>query len=458
MKRSAQRRLDDARCIWQAGVEAVRSERLIPQHVRVEGEILWIAGEPIELARVGRIAVVGMGKAGAGMTLALERTLGNSLLKSKRVEGCVSVPEDCVCPTEAISLVAGRPAGLNEPTGKGVEASRRIMQLVRSLGPSDLCLVLISGGGSALLPAPVGGITLEEKVALTRLLSGSGATIDQMNLVRRHLSQVKGGGLAAACRAGRLIALILSDVPGDHLETIASGPTVACQADPAGALQVLGELGLVKLPEIGPVVDLLIKGQRHPVRPPARMSHVTNRVIGNNAAAVAAAGAEAERRGYRHAMISSTECEGLVEGVASQLVRTARSMRDSITTRGNALGKAGPDCLISGGEPTVQLVDQAHRGKGGRNQQLVLSALAGRDDWQGVTLLSGGTDGEDGPTDAAGAWVDEGLAQRARQQGLDPTEYLRRNDAYHFFEPLGGLLKTGPTHTNVCDLRVVVVE
>ena len=176
------------------------------------------------------------------------------------------------------------------------------------------------------------------------------------------------------------------------------------------------------------------------------MSEVTNLVIGNNATAVDAAGIEAERLGYNHAMISANKPEDTAEEVASTVLDGAR-----LSFEGGRI-----DCFISGGEPIVQLAPEGKRGRGGRNQQLALAALELRDDWLGLALLSGGTDGEDGPTDAAGAFVDEKIAQEAHARNLDPADYLRRNDAYHFFEPLGALLKTGPTNTNVCDLRVVL--
>jgi glycerate-2-kinase len=175
---------------------------------------------------------------------------------------------------------------------------------------------------------------------------------------------------------------------------------------------------------------------------------VTNVIIGNNATAVDAAGIEAERLGYSHAMTSANRPEGLVDEVAHGLVAMARRMREDAS---------GPDCLISGGEPTVKLAPSSTRGRGGRNQQLCLAALAELSDWRGLALLSGGTDGEDGPTDAAGALVDEGIAAEVKRLGLNPRDYLARNDAYTFFEAAGGLLKTGPTHTNVCDLRVLTV-
>lgn len=462
MLRSAQQLRDDAYRIWQAGVDAVRPERLMPQFVRVDRNRLSLGDEEFDLTSIRRIVVVGAGKAGTAMVLALENALGFPVLREKRVSGCVNVPANCLAATAAIALHAARPAGVNEPTTEGVAGTRCILELVGSLDSSDLCIALISGGGSALLPAPIDDVSLHEKIVLTRLMVASGATIEQLNAVRRELSQVKGGGLARACRAGRLVSMILSDVPGDDLETIASGPTVASEPNPRRAIETLQELGLHTHPAMQSVVHVLQKAVLQKASTPSpsqpfpretTSAKVSNLVIGNNATAVDAAGVEAERLGYSHAMVSAARPEGPVKEVAQHLVQMAQSMRDCSAKR-----TLEPDCLISGGEPTLQLVTELERGLGGRNQQLALAALAQLGDWRGLALLSGGTDGEDGPTDAAGAWVGEQLAQDAARRQLDAGDYLRRNDAYRFFKPLGGLLKTGPTHTNVGDLRVVTVS
>ncbi len=458
MPRTAQQLCDDAQQIWWAGVCAVKPARLVPEFVTVDGQTLLIGGleaglGAIDLGAIDRIAIVGAGKAGAGMTLALEAALGDKLLDEKQVGGWVNVPADCVEPTRCVRLHAARPAGVNEPTAEGVVGSAEILRLVGQLGPRDLCLCVISGGGSALLPAPVEGLSLGAKVALTREISARGGTIEQMNAVRRELSTIKGGGLARACGAGRLVSLILSDVLGDDLEVIASGPTVVRQATPELALQVLEELQLGDHPAGREAIALLELRNRQVMKHEVPACEVHNLLIGNNATAVDAAGIEAERLGYSHAMISATASEGTAESVAAHLVEMAKSMRDR-----NVSGGEGPDCLISGGEPIVQLSDESTRGKGGRNQQLVLAALASLKDWQGLALLAGGTDGEDGPTDAAGALVDEQIAALAKEKQLDLADYLKRNDAYHCFQQLDGLLKTGPTHTNVCDLRVITVN
>jgi len=448
---------EDARAIWQAGVDAVASDRLVGNAVSVAGNTLRIADEAIPLAGIRRITVVGAGKAGAGMAAGLEAALGTKILEEMDVTGWVNVPADCVRTLQRIHLHPARPPGVNEPTIEGVRGSEEIDRLVRSLGPQDVCIVLLSGGGSALLPAPAEGITLKQKQALAQHLSGAGANIEQLNTVRKQFSRIKGGGLARACRAGRLICLIISDVLGDPLDVIASGPTVTNTTGPQDALDVLERFPLAAGQLRQVALEFLRRraaGASDEVA--SRPGHVRNIVIGNNAMAVDAAGAAAERRGYSHAMVAAQRLEGEADEVGRHLARMARRMREH----------PGPDCLITGGEPTVTLVDAARRGRGGRNQQLVLAALLellrGRPTdgraLDGMLVLAGGTDGEDGPTDAAGAWMDAELAELAQRLQLDMSDYLRRNDAYHFFEQLDALIKTGPTHTNVCDLRVVLVD
>jgi glycerate 2-kinase len=454
MKRSPDRLRHDALRIWQAGVDAVRSERLVREALRVEDRTLLIGDERLPLEGIRRIGVVGAGKAGAGMAAAVEEVLGPRLIEQKQLAGWVNVPADCVRQLTRIKLHPARPPGVNEPTPAGAAGSREILRLVESLGPVDLCLCLISGGGSALMPAPVEGITLEDKLQVTRYLSAAGANIEQLNTVRKQLSRIKGGGLARACRAGRLVALIISDVLGDPLDVIASGPTTEDSSTPEAALKVLDRFAARESGISSKVFEYL--RQKQQTEPPRPTSQVVNLVIGNNATAVDAAGREAERLGYSHAMVSAERSEGPAEQVGRHLAEMALKMRDQPSVG----ARPGPDCLISGGEPVVTLVDPARRGSGGRNQQLVLAALErlADDGAEGIVLLSGGTDGEDGPTDAAGAILDAAVLSAARQQSLDPADYLARNDAYHFFQPLDALIQTGPTHTNVCDVRVILVD
>jgi hydroxypyruvate reductase len=304
------------------------------------------------------------------------------------------------------------------------------------------------------LPEPIEGVSLEDKLAVTQFLSGAGANINELNTVRKQLSRIKGGGLARACRAHQLVTLIISDVPGDPLDIIGSGPTVSDTSMPADALAILDRYQ-ARQAGIAPAAIVQLEARRQATTPAAPTCQVHNVVIGNNATAVEAAAFEAERRGYIHAMTSSPQPEGLAEDVGRHLADMAWHM-------GN---HAGPNCLVSGGEPVVQLAPAHERGRGGRNQQLVLAALLRLQELlptaaepPPLVLLSGGTDGEDGPTDAAGAWCTPQLLIAAVQLGLNLPQHQRRNDAYTAFEQLGTLLKTGPTDTNVCDLRVVLVE
>jgi hydroxypyruvate reductase len=269
--------------------------------------------------------------------------------------------------------------------------------------------------------------------------------------VRKQLSRVKGGGLARALGGGRLVSLIISDVLGDPLDVIASGPTVPDTSTPDEAAGVLREL-LGESDDIPPRVLTCLENRQQESRGEFPSDAVANFVIGANAEAVDAAGVKAVELGYRPALTAATELEGAAEQVGRRLAEMALHMRSP----------GQPDCLISGGEPTVRLVEASRRGKGGRNGQLALAAggvLAAADMSEGqFILLSGGTDGEDGPTDAAGALIDWQVIESAREAGLDMADYLARNDSYRFFEQAGGLVKTGPTQTNVCDLRVVLVE
>jgi glycerate 2-kinase len=450
-KRSCEQLRSDALRIWRAGLAAVDAQRLVEGFVQRDGSILYFGDEAIDLSGVRRIEVVGGGKAGAGMAAGLEAALGAELITEKEVSGWVNVPADCVRPLIAIHLHPARPAGINEPCEEGVQGTQEILRRVAALSQNDLCICLISGGGSALMPAPIDGLTLADKLATTRFLSAAGAPIEDLNAVRKPLSRIKGGGLARACRAGRLITLILSDVLGDPLDVIASGPTVDSTTTARDALEVLTRYSAAGSLPAAVFMCIEQAAATEFSRANTSTCQVNNEVIGNNALAVDAAGIEAEKLGYSHAMTAAKCSEGLAEDVGRHLLDVALRMRAT----------AGPDCLISGGEPVVRLAPAAARGKGGRNQQLVLAALerlAREGQPAGVVLLSAGTDGEDGPTDAAGAWLDDEVLERGAELGLDPATYLGRNDAYTFFSAAGGLLKTGPTHTNVCDLRVILVD
>jgi hydroxypyruvate reductase len=363
------------------------------------------------------------------------------------------VPADCVRPLRKVTLHPARPAGVNEPTEEGVAGAREILHIVSRLQPDDLCLVLISGGGSALLPAPIPEISLADKQAVTRFLMQNGATIGELNAVRKHLSLIKGGGLARAIRAGAALTLIISDVVGDPLDVIASGPTVPDESTPAQALDVLRKFDAHPPTVPRSVFDALSAAAARGRTAAPFPSEISNHIIGNNAVAVAAASARATDLGYTVRSLGSDN-QGEANAAGRELADLCRSLRD------DPAHGSSPICVLSGGEPVVRLTQSQPPGKGGRNQQLVLAAVdrLGGDGLSRIAILSGGTDGEDGPTDAAGAMADAEIVQRARSMRLVARDFLDRNDAYNFFDPIGGLIKTGPTHTNVMDLRVAVVK
>lgn len=436
----------DARAIWNAGVDAVRSDRLVERHVRCAPDRLQICGESFSLADLDRIEIVGCGKAGAGMTRGLLSAL-HPIRTSVSISGWVNVPEDCVEHAGPVTLHAARPAGINEPTEAGVAGAEEILRRLDALTQRDLCVVLISGGGSALLPAPVPQITLKDKQSVTRLLAGSGATINELNTVRSQLSRVKGGGLVRHCRAGQLIALIISDVIADPLDIIASGPTTPTSGTPADAWALLKKYD----PEgsrIPPAVARFLR-EAVPLATQNRTCHVSNHIIGSNSVALAAAKERAEQLGYQVLSMGS-------ENAGEAAVHGKRLFQRLVDIRSqNRPGR--PTCVLAGGETTVRLADTDKPRKGGRNQEAVLAAVAENphpDSWTGITLLSGGTDGEDGPTDAAGALADAEIVADVRRLGIAAADYLAINDSWTFFDQAGALLRTGPTHTNVMDLAV----
>lgn len=454
--------IKDAIRIWTAGVEAVKPANLFANKLQLDDcRYLSVDGqERIDLAVHRKIIVVGAGKASAAMAVALwEQIL--SRLDPSRVAGWINAPQGTFDQQAAgpIQLYAARPAGLNEPTEAAVNGTGKILKLLRETKSDDLVIVLLSGGGSALLVAPPPGVTLTDKQSVARLIAAAGGDIEQLNCVRRALSNVKGGGLARATSAKRVLTFIISDVLGDNLQTIASGPTVTdFQVRPADALSVLSQLRLLNNPTLANCVNYLEQASRKPAESFAQSTvKVDNLVLANNATAVDAAGVKAVELGYSYYMQSAKSSEG-------DVIELSKNMADSIV---HLLSEPRVDCFISGGEPTVKLPEIAVRGVGGRNQQLALLLMQQLESrgWprdlklnREFVFLSGGTDGEDGPTDAAGAWFNWAVAQRATQLGLSLDEYLNRADAYHFFQATQSLLMTGPTNTNVCDLRVLVAN
>jgi len=450
---------DDAISIWNAGIAAVDSAKCVAQQIRFEHQQLWIADAQIPLSTASRIEVIGAGKAGAGMANGVESALMSNDI-AYRLSGWVNVPADCVRPLTRIHLHAARPAGLNEPTQEVVRGTQEILRRVHSLSDADVCIVLLSGGASALLCSPATGVSLDDKLSVTRALAGNGAPIQELNLVRTQLSQVKGGRLTAACRAGTLVALIISDVIGDPLDVIGSGPTISGVSRAADALQVLRDRELLgQIP--ASVVEYLERQAAaiHTSEPHSEFSQprlMINRIVASNAIAIDAAAAKARKLGY--------EVRSLGSANAGEAANEGRQLMGRLLATRTDHHRV---CILSGGEPTVNLSVRVARGdtaapkssagRGGRNQELVLAAVTAYKDateWKNIVLLSGGTDGEDGPTDAAGAIADEALIARIIASGINPDSYLARHDSYTFFATVNGLFKTGPTHTNVMDLRV----
>jgi glycerate 2-kinase len=432
-----------ARAIFEAAVRAVDPAEAIRRHLVRRGDQLAIGGEAVDLPRLRRCVVVGLGKAGAPMAAAVEEILGDRIER-----GVVVTKYGHVQPTRTIRLhEAGHPV----PDDAGIAGAQAVLDQVQGLGPDDLVLVLISGGGSALTPAPVAGITLAEKQALTKALLACGADIREMNALRKHISRIKGGQLARAASPARVFTLILSDIVGDPLDAIASGPTVPDPRTYADALAILDKYRIRQ--EIPASIRTHLEAGaagRIPETPKPDdplFARVRSVMVASNIQALEAAKAEAQRRGFQAMILSS-----FIEGETREIARMHAALALEVRASGNPLRP--PACLITGGETTVTLKG---KGKGGRNQEFALAAaldIAGMPD---VVVLSAGTDGTDGPTDAAGALVDGETVARAGDLGLAPRAALDGNDAYPFFEQLGDLVITGPTRTNVMDVRLVLI-
>ncbi|MEW6264740.1 MAG: glycerate kinase [Thermodesulfobacteriota bacterium] len=438
----------DALAIFQAALAAVEPARSVAAVIHRSGDVLTIGrgkkARRINLRKIRRVLVVGAGKAAAPMAQAVEKVLGRLV-----THGIISVKTGHGLKLKrTLVLEASHPV----PDQTGVEAARRIGDLLAQAGPDDLIISLVSGGGSALLPLPAAGLDLEDKQETTRLLLACGATIQEINTVRKHLSALKGGQMARLAAPAEVVNLMLSDVVGDDMAIIASGPFVPDQSTYAETWDILDRYELVdKLPAaVRTHLRTGLAGLIPETPKPGDQvfARVTNLIVASNRLALRAAADRAKRLGYRTLILSST-ITGETRDVALVHAALAREIRES----GHPLKP--PACLISGGETTVTL--RGH-GRGGRNQEFVLAAALALDDLNGVLLFSAGTDGTDGPTDAAGAWADGSTLERAARLGLSARRHLQENDAYPFFENLNGLIKTGPTRTNVMDVRLVLVD
>ncbi len=447
-----------AQNIWYAGLQSVDSRRLVKEFVRAEGDHLTVGGNVVRLSESARIVVVGAGKAGAGMSRGLIESL-TPIVNRHPITGWVNVPDDCAEPLAHVQLFAARPPGMNLPTERVLHGTRQIVELVRQCRESDLCICLISGGGSALLALPEPPVTLAEQIEMINFLSSRKANIFELNSIRKQISGVKGGKLARFCRCP-LVCLIVSDVIGDPLDVIASGPTCPNPSTSKEALNLVRRFDPDRTAIARSIHELLARKadlEQSERSNQAALEHVSNYIVGNIQTAIDAATRFAREAGWLTSAVRPTRLEGTAESVGVEL---AEEMLSSPP-------RSDRQCWISGGEPVVELAPAETRGRGGRNQQLVLAAaqhirqrqaeIEWLKDFE-FCLLSGGTDGEDGPTDAAGAWIDSDGIKAVNQLGLDPNRYLARNDAYHFFEKIAALFITGPTHTNVCDLRVLLMH
>ena len=412
--------LRDARIarILAAAIEAVEPGRLVRDHLERNG-----------LPAHDRLFILGLGKAAQPMVMAAARAhpeFAQALIVTKHAAGA---------PAPHIELIeAAHPV----PDARSVMAGRAALDFAARLAPDDLLLCLVSGGGSSLAVSPRTGVGLHDIQLLTGALLAAGAGVEDINTLRRHLDAFKGGGLARATR-GRVLTLLLSDVIGDRLETIASGPTAADPTSAADALAVLDKYGV----QPPPGVYALLSGQRSGGE--LQSARLANIVIGNNDLAAQAARRQAEAEGF-HARVLRTDLQGEARELGPRLAGRLKA---------DAEEQPRPFCLIAGGESTVTV---GGNGMGGRNQELALGAVNALAGTRGLLLISLATDGEDGTTDAAGAVVDGQTAARARAAGLEPDDFLARNDSYHFFEALDDLLKPGYSGTNVNDLDFLIAS
>ncbi len=393
-----------------------------------------------------RLLIIGFGKAACPMAKAVEDGLVG--LNDK---GLV-ITKYGHCERYRPGIVRIIEAGHPVPDENGMKGTDDIIRLLRDADEHTLVVCLISGGGSALLVSPADGITIDEKKRITGLLLRSGAGIHDLNAVRKHISRVKGGRLARLAYPAKVISLILSDVIGDSLDVIASGPTSPDSTTFADALSVLKQYGLTDEAQES-ILRTLREGERGiipetPKEGDRIFENVENLIIGSNKKALTAAKEKAEDLGLSTNIISDT-----IRGEADEIGKWLAEKAISEKIDGGA--QRNPLCLISGGETTVTV---RGNGLGGRNMELALAFAMEIDGIEGITLLSAGTDGSDGPTDAAGAIVDGGTLKNAREAGLDPSEFLRDNDSYNFFRRAGGLFVTGPTGTNVMDIQIVVID
>ena len=429
--------------IFRAALKAADPLEAVRRHLAVEGHQLSAGRRRYRLDAYRNIYVIGAGKASAAMAACVER-----LLRQRIRGGLVNVKYGHLAKLRRIELnECGHPV----PDENGVRGAGRIAGIARQAGADDLLICLISGGASALMALPAPPVTLAQKQATTKLLLACGANIHEMNAVRKHISAVKGGQLSRLAAPATVLALMLSDVIGDDLDVIGSGPTAPDRSTFAGAQGILQKYGLLERVPAA-VRQRIEAGARGEIpetpKPGDRIFERTeNLIVGSNRLAVDAAAQAARKLGFNTLVLSTR-----IQGETREVARVHGAIAQEILASGRPVKP--PACVISGGETTVTLRGD---GLGGRNQEFALAAAIDLAGCQPVVVLSGGTDGTDGPTDAAGAIADGATVERAARLGLDARRFLDNNDSYHFFQPLGDLLVTGPTGTNVMDVRLLLV-
>lgn len=441
---------EDLEVLRQAALEAVEPGSAVFRNLLREGNMLRVPGHdgtiPFE-----RVLICAAGKAAVPMAAAAIRVLGEDLVAQRRLGGVVVTKAGHAVGHTLPPVVDVLEAGHPIPDAAGLRAGSAVIELLASATATDLVLVLLSGGASALLPAPPVGLPLEDLQVTTDLLLRAGATIVELNAVRKHLSRIKGGQLARLAVPARVLVLVLSDVVGDPLDVIASGPTAPDPTTYADALAILERYEILSRVPGSVVSDLRAGAEgRCPETPKpgdAIFETVTHVLVGSNRLAAEAAVKQARCMGYNSLLLTT-----FVEGEAREVAKVAVALAKGVHAHGHPVH--APACLVWGGETTVTVRGS---GKGGRNQELALSAALGIEGLAGVAVLALATDGSDGPTDAAGAVVDGDTVRRARDLGLDPYTALANNDAYTLLNATGDLLRLGPTGTNVNDILIMLV-
>jgi glycerate 2-kinase len=430
--------------IFQSALKTINPERLIFDNLSLKGSTLYVKNHPCDLDKINNLYILGIGKAAAKMAQALEKILDNRI-----TDGLVITKYGYGETLHKIEVIeAGHPL----PDESGLSGSKKIIEIAQKAGENDLILFLISGGGSALFTQPVNGISLQDIIQLTSLFLSSGATIYEINTLRKHISQVKGGRFAQFAYPAQVIGLILSDVIGDDPSFIASGPITADNTTYNKCWDILVKYNIRQKipPSIKKHIEKGLQGKINetPKKAEPIFEQVKAVVIGNNRLALIQAKKEAELLGYNTFILSS-----YMRGEAKEVACFHSAVAKEILTSHNPIKP--PACIISGGETTVTLKGN---GKGGRSQELALAAAIEISTWENIVAFCAGTDGTDGPTDAAGAVADSFTVQRAEEKGINAYKYAANNDSYNFFKQLNDLIITGPTYTNVMDIYIFMVD